>query len=364
MRKCRALLEALAVARNRYTSGATERKRALLRALATVRHPVARTLLEWHRHLLFLRAFPDDAAIHALAGSLLAQIEGAVRRLPRRERNRLEDSGLAGTTSRHTFEAPIAAWLVARFGSAADINWRGVADPNLIQDLLNLVAARAEQEGLDADSLTTRQWVERVAGPHRGRLLAWLLQRLRTTRRTRPLWEALYDRASIAVAWSLAGGAGSTTAGARGVVGLHPRRGFRRLPDHPAHLIATPLPGLHRLDGRRALKAIDLARAALTARCREVYAASYANPDEVYRADLGEGTSLVLMGVVPSRRLSLKSNYAYLLLSNEVAIGYGGVTPIYRQANTGLNVFEAFRGSEAAFLCAASIRSSASSASF
>jgi hypothetical protein len=48
--------------------------------------------------------------------------------------------------------------------------------------------------------------------------------------------------------------------------------------------------------------------------------------------------------------MSLETNYGYLLTSNGVAIGYGGVTPLLQQANTGINIFEPFRGSEVAFL--------------
>jgi hypothetical protein len=121
-------------------------------------------------------------------------------------------------------------------------------------------------------------------------------------------------------------------------------------------LIAAPLERIELLDRRRGEQVIDVTRAALTARCREVYAISYANPDEVHLADLGEGTAVALIGVLPARRLSLESNYGYLLLSNGVPIGYAGVTPLYRQANTGINIFEPFRGSEAAFLCAQTLR--------
>ena len=62
------------------------------------------------------------------------------------------------------------------------------------------------------------------------------------------------------------------------------------------------------------------------------------------------------IGAAPEQRLSLEANYGYLLISNGVPIGYGGVSPLYRQANTGINVFDAFRGSEAAFLWAQTLR--------
>ena len=40
----------------------------------------------------------------------------------------------------------------------------------------------------------------------------------------------------------------------------------------------------------------------------------------------------------------------YLILSNGVPIGYGGSSVLFKQVNTGVNIFDEFRGSEAAFL--------------
>jgi hypothetical protein len=83
---------------------------------------------------------------------------------------------------------------------------------------------------------------------------------------------------------------------------------------------------------------------------------NHPNGAEVYLVDLGEGVRLALIGVAPAQRLSLEANYGYLLMSNGVPIGYGGVSPLYRQANTGINVFDAFRGSEATFLWGQTLR--------
>ena len=40
----------------------------------------------------------------------------------------------------------------------------------------------------------------------------------------------------------------------------------------------------------------------------------------------------------------------FLIVSNGVPVGYGGSSALYRQANTGINIFDEFRGSEAAWL--------------
>jgi hypothetical protein len=45
------------------------------------------------------------------------------------------------------------------------------------------------------------------------------------------------------------------------------------------------------------------------------------------------------------------------MFANGVPIGYGGVTALGAQANTGINIFESFRRSEAAFLFAQALRS-------
>ena len=104
--------------------------------------------------------------------------------------------------------------------------------------------------------------------------------------------------------------------------------------------IEAPLPSVERLPRPRALQVIACARAALAARCREVNAMTYPNADEVWWCDLGEGVALAVIGIAREHRLALETNTGYLLLANGVPIGYGGVTPLFRQANTGINIFD------------------------
>jgi hypothetical protein len=104
--------------------------------------------------------------------------------------------------------------------------------------------------------------------------------------------------------------------------------------------VAVPLDDVRLLTRAQGGPVIDLARSALAVRGREVHAMSQPNRAEVYLVDLGEGVRLALIGAAPEQRLSLEANYGYLLISNGVPIGYGGVSPLYRQANTGI-VFDA-----------------------
>jgi hypothetical protein len=96
--------------------------------------------------------------------------------------------------------------------------------------------------------------------------------------------------------------------------------------------------------------------AALVTRAREVTPTLYANLDEIYLAPLGEGVQLCVLGVAPEERMALECNYGYVIFSNGLPVGYGGVTTLSAQANTGANVFESFRHSEAAFLFTETLR--------
>jgi len=90
--------------------------------------------------------------------------------------------------------------------------------------------------------------------------------------------------------------------------------------------------------------------ASLAVRYRETYHFNYANPREVYLSDVGEGVSVAVFGLLPAHRFALECTMGYLILSNGVPIGYGGSSVLFKQVNTGVNIFDEFRGSEAAFL--------------
>lgn len=338
---------------------ALERKRALLARAAGHRLPATRwrALLALHDALLSVRAFPEAHDTWALAGRALARVEAAVRRLPPRERARGADSGVAGTVTRHAFEHGIARWLVRRHAREVDIDWAALDDTAPVDALVRPELVRAEEDAFDGGLLSTREWLALArAGATGESALAWLLHAASATPGAAPVVARLYDSAPLPLTWHLARSGGATTRNALPVARPVVRSGFRRPDADPPRAVAEPLPGIRLLGGRAAQRVIDVARAALAARCREVFAITHANPAEVWWAPLGAGAHLALIGALPADRLSLESNYGYLLTSNGVPVGYGGVTPLHHQANTGINIFEPFRGTEAAFLWTAMLR--------
>ena len=345
--------------RHRYGAGEGAAKLALIAAIERHVPRSARAMRQYHDDLLFLRAFPDDGRVHAAACAALSHTAARVHAMAPVQRRQLDHSGMAGTQTRHAFAFGIARWL-AGAGEDVDIEWGRFETPERLDPLLRLTLTQAEADAFDSGELSTREWLAMARGGEGKGALSWLVdgdapaagaERAPDAAVTRLLYEGL----DIPLRWRLTSARASTGNVVRGVP-AHPRAAMRPAPADPVALIATPLAAIERLAPERAGAWLDASRAALAARCREVHAITYANRDEVYLADLGEGATLCLIGAARNDRLALEANYGYVLFSNGVPVGYGGVTPLAAQANTGVNVFDAFRHSEAAFLFAQALR--------
>lgn len=341
-------ISALRAIRNVYGREAEiEKRRLISRALADPPR-AAKAVLRLHDDLAFLRAFPGEPLTLASAKSALQRFESIVKGLPARERALLDDSGVAGSKTRHVFAYDIARWLVARAPAEVEFDWSG-CDQTLLGPLLRELMRSIEREGYDASGLRPRDWIRAARRLDASTDMQWILEALGP-----PLPQAAIDElwtaAEPSAAWNLSGSRFSTTLNVLRGAPPAMRRGMRRAPADPSRRIAAPLSSVALLPARRARAVIEATRAAVSARCREVVAITYANPHEVFWCDLGEGVALAVIGVPQQRRMCVEANYAYLLVSNGAPIGYGGVTALFRQANTGINVFDAYRRSEAAFL--------------
>ena len=347
------LLTALHDLRGDFSAPARRRKTRLLRRLATTRVARAPDLLRLHDELLFLAAFPDTPTIAAAAERALRTFTRRTARLSPAQLARLADTGIAGTRSSHTFMYGVVRWLAAR-GERIAPAWRRTKDAERLDPLVRQIMLPAETEAFEDGGFSTRHWIDFAGARTPGGPLAWLVGAAGTPAPAAA--RDLYDEAEVPVTWSLADSPRSVTRNRGPVARRAFRTAFRRLPADPVAWVTRPLGAIRRVRGDEAARWLDASLAAIAARCREVAPTIYANPDEVYIADLGEGAELCVIGAHPTDRLALEANYGYVMFSNGVPIGYGGVTPLADQANTGANVFEAFRRSEAAYLFGQALR--------
>lgn len=343
--------------RNRFDQASSREKVRLLTSLADATVSATKSLRTLHSVLCYLRAFPDNEHVFRAADTLLGDFGQRIKRLSRSRRNALDDSGIAGTTTRYEYSYHVAKLLSKRYPANVDIDWPRYEEPEKLDEILCHTLAHAEEAVFEEGEVSTRQWVRNAKGKLTLTDLAWLLIQLENTPQLRNLRALSYDAAAVPLVIGLGSSDASITHNRLPVRRMHYRHdGMRPAPSSARRLITCELPGIRRLPRDRARRLIDTATTCLAVRHREVYSITHGNPDEVYEAPLGCGVTLGVIGVLPEHRLNLEANYGYLLFANGMPVGYGGVSPLFRQANTGVNIFEEYRRSEAAFLFAQTLR--------
>jgi hypothetical protein len=326
----------------------TRRKRDLLAVVATARFGRARDLVRLQRIIGFITAFPEDGRVRRAARVLAETFHERIRRLPGAERARLDDSGMAGTVTRHVYCASAARWLAERFGANVELDW-----PALSSDAVAMLLAPSlhplERDALEFTRGTTRRWFVRARGERAGTALAWLLAQAPKSRAAYERFQQDFDAAEVPLAWRLADGGGSITRNLLRTRFAWRADGMRRPAADTRAAILRPLEPMQVLPRRAAARVVDVWRAALWSRTRTTLHVERPNLDECYLGDFGGGLQMAAIGIEPAARDVLEPSFGYLLMANGVPIGYGGFTPLFAQVNTGINVFPEFRGSEAAF---------------
>lgn len=340
-----AVLAQLARARSDYGPGAADRKLAWLASLARATLRTAAEVETLHETLCFLAAYPDDARVRARTRAMLDAF--ARRSDLRRHRAKLADSGIAGTDIRYRFFQPMADWLARRWPQALAIDWKEFENQPRLEGWLPRLAPFAAGPALDEVDLPVRAWIDRMkgAGETDAAFLIRAFARLEMDDFAR---ETLYDEIDVPMTLRPMAGTPSRTvarfSGARVVAQRGPL--MRTRPDLHAELRRPPL-SIRPVAGRRAHELVDLARAAMVTRQRDLDVFAHGDPRDVRLVDAGDGLQFACIGAVPERRLLLESVYGFLSLKNGVPIGYVLVGALFGSAEVAYNVFETYRGAEA-----------------
>jgi hypothetical protein len=317
----------------------------LLRRLGRARLRTAAQVERLHEALCFLRAYPDDPQVLALAARALDRFD----RRPdlRRHREALADSGIAGTEIRYRFFWSTALWLARRWPRHLALGRDDhEAEANLAR-ALPLVAPAAAAEWLRPGALPALVAIDRLRG--RRTDAAWLTAQIAAMPGDGFTREAFAD--AIDAPYTLAPGR-DTPSRSRAVLPFAPRA-FRERPldrgrpDLRAAAATAPR-GVRLLSPREGAAVIELARGAMVTRQRDLMAFEYGDPRDVRLVDDGDGLAFALCGVLPERRYLLPAIYGGLMLQNGVPTGYAQLDVLGRHAALSFNTFATFRGAEAA----------------
>jgi hypothetical protein len=345
-----ALLRRLEDLRFVYGADAAAQRLDLLRRLERRRCQSADEILRLHEQLCFLRAYPDDRAV-------LAQVERMLDRFAQRfdlarHSAELADTGIAGTEIYYRFYWVTADWLARHWPDNLSIDWVEFEQQERLFEILDLLLPYTETTGLDLVDYSLHQWIEHLKGPAETDA-AFLIGRFQGLAAETPVRERLYEQLDVPLRLAPGDDTPSRTraklAGARVVFQTgplaHGRPSLRRE-------IARSPQSLRSVTARRGAELIDLAREAMATRSRDLDAFAHADARDARLATFERGLQFAILGLRPERRLMLETSYGMITLKNGVPMGYALASSLFRSTEVAYNVFDTFRGGEAAWVFA------------
>ncbi len=346
MNKWLAKLERL---RDRFDPSFAKAKSALLARLEHSSLASASAVRRLHEVLCFMRAYPDNATVLSHVERMLASFERRSDLV--RFRDDLARSGITGTKTWYPFFYPTALWLARRWPRRLRFDRTDAEAQESIARVLPLLLAPIEAAALRELNLPGYQAIDRVRGTTSD--ATFLVERIAAMPGNAFTREHVYD--SINPSCELEPGA-DTPARSREKFLATPvvfqTALIRRTRPDLREQIARAPRAVKRCSQTTGQHLLDLARAAMVVRERDLDAFAYGNARDVWIVDDGDGLAFAVIGVEPERRAPVAAMYGALTLRNGVPIGYVQVDLVGRAAAVSFNTFETFRGFEAAFVFA------------
>jgi hypothetical protein len=325
----------------------------LLAALGRRQFRDPQTLIRFHDALLFLRAYPHNAAVLRQAERLLDSFGKRVERLREAGADMSvfdpeQVSGIAGTTMQDTWNYDVVRWLAQRFPRSVSIDWTDYdQESRLATTLPRSIPLLADDADVEAD-VPFRKWLKSASG--RRSELPWLLERFERLPISGREKAELYNSLGLAIKWELGNLRASRTRNWRPVRPVFYHQGplLRRNEVSLAKELVSQLP-VRRLSRREGERVMDLVREIMAVRYRELYGTTLGDPSSVVEARPGRGTQIYLWGLPPERRLPLRAYLAGFTLKNGVPINYIEGISLFEWMEVGFNTFYAYRDGESAW---------------
>lgn len=317
----------------------------------------AELLIRYHEILLFIRAYPPNANVLRQVEKELASFADRVGSLRESEGDLTpldhpEVSGITGTSVTDTFSYYIVRWLVRlRQGSLA-LDWDWFEDENRLAETWPRFMPLLEEDAFVEANVPYAAWLHAATG--RGvNEVGWLIERFEALPLSDKDKAELYDGQKIYVRWTPPHRATRT--------GM--KLPVRKIFFHRAPLIqrrdlsfrdeleAPPVP-LKRLSQKQGAAILDLIRETSTLRYRELYGFTHGDPRRVFKASIGRGVDLFIIGVPPERRLPLRAYHAAMIYKNGVPVGYFEGLSLFERMESGFNFYYSFREGETAWIYA------------
>ncbi len=311
---------------------------------------------DYHDAILFLLAYPENAELRTLAQNEMFRLSHAVKNLSDSKKEKLDLSGLAFSNTHGGFSISIIKWLLNEYPGQVSIHSfdeEGVHPKEILKHAL----AEMEFEIASDEKLKPEAWVAKASGTrNKGKQLLWLIDAFETIEASDLIKDQLMESLKLYVTIEA-----NSESFSRSFGNVNPSQtyfhsnGILKKFDEAA-LINKKLPAPKKLSQKQKAEIINTSRVALCLLNRETDPVTYCNEDGLLYYEFEHGLSIALFSMLPERRMPLESYIGFMMFKNGYPMAYGGGWVFGKRSLLGINIFEAFRGGESAFVFAQLLR--------
>lgn len=335
-----------------------ETEKVLSSLLKTKEYPPAE-VLPLHEHLLFIKAFPFNADLAALADKNLRRLElyivKEVRRKNMRLKKAIENTGITGSKVIATFSYDLINCLVSTFPEAVVYDSCAIDAEEFFSLLNTLLPAPLREHFMEGGWNTVDEWLDAFSGKDRYRKLQLLLSFFNEAGLPRSQRDFLFERLQLYIEADLSRMPSRTNIFLPVDQPFIHADGILKKTDLSS-LIHAPVEENHALTVEERKRIVAAVRWTLFALFRETDPGTYADLHDVRVFDVGRGLQIVLQGMKQERRNPIDAYIGFMAFKNGCPYAYGGAWMLGPMAKIGINIFPAFRGGESALFFAQLMR--------
>lgn len=315
-----------------------------------------KTIREYHDTLLFLLAYPENKELKDLAHGEMQRLGNSVKNLSDSKKEKLDLSGLAFTNTHGGFSISLVKWLLKEYPGQAGVHSfdeEGVHPKEILKHALG----EMEFEIASDEKLKPEAWIAKAGGTKdKIRQLQWVINQFNKIEANDLIKDQLMELLKLYVTIEPKEEIFSKSFGKVNQKQIHYHgNGILKKFDERA-LINKKLPAPKKLAPQQKREIINCSRVALCLLNRETDPVTYCNEDGLLYFELEHGLSIALFSMLPERRLPLESYIGFMMFKNGYPMAYGGGWLFGKRSLLGINIFEAFRGGESAFVFAQLLR--------
>lgn len=331
-------------------------KTDLLQACSQAELKDINTIRLYHDTLLFLLSYPENVEIKKLAQDEMIRLADSIFQLSGSKKEKLDLSGLAFTNTHGGFSISLIKWLLKEFPGTASIHSfdeEGIHPKEILKHALG----EMEFEIASDEKLKPEVWVGRASGTkNKSKQLQWLINAFDTITASDVIKDQLMESLRLYVTVEPKDEKFSRSFGKleQKQTYFHSKGILKKFDER--ELINRKLPAPKKLSQQQKQEIINSSRVALCLLNRETDPVTYGNEDGLLYYELEHGLSIALFSMLPERRLPLESYIGFMMFKNGYPMAYGGGWVFGKRSLLGINIFEAFRGGESAFVFAQLLR--------